>query len=206
MNKLTFWGGMLGRRVAATGLSLAMLGLAAVPAAAATNHVGKVQSGWGICWPWGIQVTAPIMVPAPIQRSDGSFSTAPPRQRVAFRANLAQYRNGRWVTIRNGLWFTQKAGGAADYGLVDGSWKTPEGQPLPATLGFDRLEIGTKAAPIYYAVWYDYYWYADQYRDEGRATGWADGHQDNRGSPQGTGVIDQTAYEYCKYPGPNWLS
>jgi hypothetical protein len=199
----------LGRLAIAIGIGVGMLGPTA-GATRAANVVGGAEIPLARCYNGYILVSPPIMAPAQVQSAPaGQAYSSGFSQRVAFRANLAQLIDGRWYTVRFGTWFTRVAGSAMDYGLYEpgsgGSWVTGAGQPLPAGLGYDRLASGpSHRAPVRYAIWYDLYWYPDEVHAEGRTWAWV-GHQDNRGAPSGTGVVDQQAYSSCNYPGPNWL-
>ena len=185
-------------------LATALLLITAAPAAAAGN-TGQVIAGWGYCYnSTTILVSVPSIEAAPVRYGPTPlFGT--PSQQVAFRANLSQWTNSGWTPIRYGTWFVGTANASSGYGLSQTTWTTLTGQPIPYSIGFDRLTSGTWAAPIYYRVWYEFYWYPDQYRPVGSSWAWADGHREDRGAGQGTAILDQTAYAWCKYPGPNWL-
>jgi hypothetical protein len=192
-------------RLAATPvLAAALLVLTAAPVAAVGN-TGPAIAGWGYCYnSTTILVSVPSIQPAPVRYgATPLFGT--PSQRVAFRANLSKWTGSAWTPVRYGTWFQGTANAASLYGFSQTRWTTLTGQPIPYSIGFDRLASGTWAAPIYYRVWYDLYWYPDQYRPEGSTWAWADGHREDRGAAQGTANLDQTAYALCKYPGPNWL-
>jgi hypothetical protein len=196
--------GRLGRSLlVASFASLMAIGSTTANAAAATNNPGRVIAGRALCQDGWIQVKSPSISPAPLQYGSNLFGD--PAQHVAWRANLDQLIGGRWVRIRDGIWFTGMANTSDVYGVNQNSWTMLNGQPMPYPIGFDSLPIGTKQAPAYFKIWYEFYWYSDAYRDAGSGWAWADGHQENRGSPYGTAVLDQTSYLYCKYPGPNWL-
>jgi hypothetical protein len=192
------------RMVAITTAAITVWVLSAGSALAATN----AQPGSAFCQQDDILVSTPAMTPDPQPVSNGTFtvggSTAP--QRVAWRANLTQWDGTKWVTIRYGTWYTGIAGTMYDQtGFSSTSWTTLNGAPLNYLPGFWDLPSGSYQNPIYYMVWYEYYWYADQYRNARSDSSWAASHEENRGAGQGTAFYDQTYYSYCKYPGPNWM-
>src|SRR5688500_16113939 len=134
-------------------LTAGLLLVTAGPTAAAGN-TGRATAGWGYCYnSTTILVSVPTIEPAPVRYGPTPlFGT--PSQRVAFRANLSQWTGSAWTPIRYGTWFVGTANTSSLYGLSQTRWTTLTGQPIPYTIGFDRLTSGTWAAPIYYRVWF----------------------------------------------------
>jgi hypothetical protein len=181
------------------------LALSAFVPVKAAGNAGPATAGWGYCSSsTTILVSVPSIEPArQLYGSTSLFGT--PSQWVAFRANLARWNGTAWVAERYGTWYVGKANTSSAYGLSQTTWTDLSGRPIPSAIGFDNLAAGTWQAPTYYKVWYDFYWYADEFRPDGSASAWADGHREDRGAASGTAILDQTAYAWCKYPGPNWL-
>jgi hypothetical protein len=194
------------RVLAAITVALTLLGPMALDTRAATGVIGPYAQPWASCFSSHILVSVPIMEPGatkPVTYGSSNIGT----QKVAFRADLYQLWQGQWRVYRYGTWWTKFVGAADQYGIsVGGSWTTLDGRPMSGAIGFDRLAIGaSRQAPIKYAVLFNLYWYPDASHYEGTQAVWA-WHQDQRGSAQGTGIVDQTAWYTCNYPGPNYLT
>jgi len=119
-------------------------------------------------------------------------------QLVAIRTHLAKWiPNVGWRTVMSDVWKRAWKTNATTGGY---SWTTLDGRSISPTSTFPVLEVGTFQAPVYYAVYTEYYWYADEIRHSGST--WSfNPHQEDRGS-----YADQSTYGWCKYPGPNWLT
>jgi hypothetical protein len=153
------------------------------------NGVGKYFAGMARCQQSQIFVHQPEISPS---QPDGTS------QMVAFRTHLAEYiPYVGWKTIRSDVW---KKGRVVAYSTGAYSWTTLDGRSINPTSTFPILKVGTYKAPVFYRVFTEYYWYADQVHHTGSTNGW-NPHQDDRGS-----YMDQSTYEWCKYPGPNWLT
>lgn len=181
------------------------LALSAFMPASAAGNAGPAMAGWGYCYSsTTILVSVPSIEPArQLYGATSLFGT--PSQQVAFRANLARWDGTAWVAVRYGTWFVGTANTSSAYGISQTTWTDLSGRLIPSAIGFEGLTAGTWQAPIYYRVWYDFYWYQDAFRPAGQSSAWADGHREDRGTAEGTAVLDQTGYAWCKFPGPNWL-
>lgn len=198
------------RLLVAAATALAFVLTASAPVAAVNaNNTGRVEHGWGACMSNSyILVHTPIIDAAPVQYATSGVVRVGhdenPPQQVAFRAHLAQWTGSGWMTIQNGPWWVTTTGPA--HWLGHGEWYTLTGERMSRAIGFDQLAVGTLRNPIYYAVWYEYYWYQDSYRSSGYSSSWAVGYQENRGNAIGTAVIGQAANGWCKSPGPNFIN
>jgi hypothetical protein len=198
------------RAAAVVSAALLVTMMTSTGADAAVNNPGRVQPGTAYCDADDILLTFPVMEPAPVQRNHPGFvhgsEAQIPAQNAAFRANLVYWNGSQWVGYREGTWFWQRATLAGSFITGYTPWYDLNGNPPSSTLGFwDVPNSGDYDHPYYYAVWYEYYWWNDYYRDSGSTWSWAASHDENRGQPMGTGVIVQDPEQWCKYPGPNWL-
>jgi hypothetical protein len=187
--------------LAAVTVAIPLLGSAALDTRAATY----LQT-WASCFGTYIEVHQPIMEPGPEKPNAYGYASIA-TQRVAFRADLYQYWQGQWRVYRYGTWWTKVIGAADQSGIVTGgAWTDLDGKPMPGTIGFDGFAIGaSRQASIKYAVLFNLYWYPDTSHYERKQPMFAL-HQDQRGSAQGTAIVDQTAWYTCNYPGPNYLT
>jgi len=186
----------------------------AAPTRAATNNPGGlVEQPEVDCDSDDMWVGVPVMEPAPVQYNDGGFTVgnaySRPAQWVGFRASLAWWNGAQWSTYRQGTWFYQQATTAAanSTGYSDGWYDLTTSNPLTDGIGFwDLPNSGDYDNPNYYAVYYEYYWWADNFRDSGYSWDYTHNHKDLRGQPQGTINYTKDSTDFCKYPGPNWVS
>jgi hypothetical protein len=179
---------------------------------AAVNHPGTLGDQPEInCQPDDMWVSRPTMQPAAVQRNPPGFAHgdpyALPAQWVAFQANLAWWNGSQWVAYRQGTWFIQQATTAPlalGLGTQWFEWSTRA--PANYDLGFwDLPNSGDYDNPNYYAVYYHYIWFRDDYRDGGEVIDWTHNHRDNRAQPVGSANYVQNSTDFCKYPGPNWV-
>jgi hypothetical protein len=204
--------------VFAVTLGLCLLPFAGTNAASiadAVNHPGTLGDQPEIdCQPDDMWVSRPLMQPASVQYNPPGFSVGDmysiPPQWVAFRADLAWWNGSQWVAYREGAWFYQQAS-TTPLVLADTTsnpwfeWYTR--QAASYTLGFwDLPNSNDYGNPNYYAVYYQYQWFKDQFRDAGSFTDWTHNHKDNRAQPAGTFNYDRNSTDFCKYPGPNWIT
>ena len=137
------------RSLAASLLASGLMAAAADPASAATNNPGAVQAPAAYCGTNEILLSMPVMTPAPNQYVPpgtvliGAENT---EQKVAFRADLAEWDGSPWVIIREGTWFTTVVG---QHGEIDGKpWTTLDGEPVVSMIGAVDLPQGTWEDPI----------------------------------------------------------
>lgn len=155
------------------------------------THVAKPVE----CYSNVMTVRPPQMYAAGMYVNPGFAIIGGNTQTVAFRPHLAQYFPGvGWRTIQDGIW---KKSVARDVEIGVYSWTTLDGRTTDASHSFSIPQAGTYQAPIFYAVWTEYYWYADQSHHGGSTWSW-NPHHENRAS-----AGNQKTYWGCKYPGPN---
>lgn len=198
--------------VVAFALALCLLSSNAAPSRAAVNHPGTFADQPEVnCQPDDMWVWPPLMGPASVQYNDPGFSHGDPyslpAQWVAFRADLYWWNGSEWVFYREGAWFYQQAATThVILGVGNGWFEWTTSNPVNYTLGFwDLPNSGDYQNPNYYAVYYNYYWFPDKFRDGGSVGGYTHNHKDNRAQPETSFNYVQNSNQYCKYPGPNWV-
>jgi hypothetical protein len=157
--------------------------------AAAAGQTGPYITGEGICEPGRIIATSALVSPSvTAYSSPGTFGVGG-TQRVGFRAHLARLAsNGSWVTVDSGNWKVRDAalqGEIAVNSFLDlrtGLWG-PGGTTFPIT----RAGV--------YRVFYELYWYGNQYVRDGYLSDWASAHREYRFG----GAYLQQAYGACQY-------
>lgn len=182
------------KRIALTSLVATVTAAASlvvgVGSAAAVGQTGPYITGEGICEPGRILATAALVSPSVISYSSGSTFVLGGSQRVGFRAHLARLDETRnvWVTVSSGNWKVRDAalqGEIAVNSFLDlqtGQWGT----------GGTMFSI--KQAGVY-RVFYELYWYSNQYVRDGYLSDWASAHREYRYG----GAYLQQAYGACRY-------
>jgi hypothetical protein len=166
-----------------------LLGPIAQAGAHHNNGVGKYFAGVARCQQGKIFVHQPEISPA---QPDGVS------QMVAFRTHLTEWvPYVGWRTVASDVW---KTGRVTSYPTGAYSWTTLDGRSVSPTTTFTIYKLGLYNAPVFYRVFTEYHWYADQYHHQGSTKGW-NPHQDDRLS-----YMDQSTYELCKFPTANAIS
>ena len=155
--------------------------------ASAAGMTGPYISGEGSC-DFGRIIASPPQISASVQSySSGTTFVVGGSQTIAFRAHLAKWTGSKWVEVAVGSWKRKDVALQGDpsinwyYDLTTRTWGT----------GGTHFQINQAG---YYKVYFDLYWYANQYVSSGSLTVWASAHRELR-----TNAYDLGAYEYCRY-------
>ncbi len=161
-----------------------------VGVASAAGQTGPYITGEGLCEPGRILATSALVSPSVDRYDSGGIFMVGGTQRVAFRAHLARLDEvrGQWVTVASGNW---KARDAALQGEPAVNWflDLQTGQWGPGGTVFPITRAGV------YRIFYELYWYPNQFVREGYLTDWASAHREYRWG----GAYLQQAYAACRY-------
>jgi hypothetical protein len=161
-----------------------------VARAEATHTTGQYVEGVARCLDRGrITVNVPLLSPAnPVGYN----------QRVAIRVHLAELTASGWITVASDVWKTAIVSNTG----IGTNWTTLDGTSTEGATHVYGLKPGSSQNRIKYAVFTQYYWYADANHPAsgGPISDW-NPHEEFRGG----GTYQTQQWDSCLQPGPNYI-
>ena len=152
-----------------------------------TNMTGPVVPGEGNCEDSRIWITPPNVSPSVQDYSRNNTLVIGGSQWVAFKAHLARWDGAQWVDIASQAWKAKEVALQGDpainsyFDLDTGAWGTGGGP-------FAITQNG------YYAIFFEYYWYGNDYVSAGYTSDWGFLREFRYGA------YNLGALGYCQYP------